>query len=164
MSQVPPTFTANLILLKISPLFLEIMVLWMVTFYGPKATQVNEEAALESYLDLTLMQHPRDENPASRTMHARLEINPLRACYYRIFPNSHTLVILLQVDPASGDKPKTISEGYYKTKDISIFSWSSVPGVGHYRWLCNLINRLLLNNKADYLIRTIQRILDFLQL
>jgi hypothetical protein len=38
----------------------------MVTFYGSQAAQVNEELALESFLDLTLMQHPRDKNPALR--------------------------------------------------------------------------------------------------
>jgi hypothetical protein len=54
MSQVPPTFTTNSILLKISSLSLEIMALRMVTSYGPQATQVNEEPTLESSLDLTL--------------------------------------------------------------------------------------------------------------
>jgi hypothetical protein len=39
-------------------------------------------------------------------------------------------VILLQVDLASGDEPDTVCEGYYKIEDISIFAWSSVPGVG----------------------------------
>jgi hypothetical protein len=73
-------------------------------------------------------------------------------------------VILLQVDPASGDKPKTVCEGYYETKDISIFAWSSIPGVGHYRWLHGLIRQLPPNNKVDYLICIIRRILDFLQL
>jgi len=33
----------------------------MVTFYGPQAAQANEELPLESFLDLTLTQHPRDE-------------------------------------------------------------------------------------------------------
>jgi hypothetical protein len=73
-------------------------------------------------------------------------------------------VILLQVDPASGDELETVCEGCYETKDTSIFAWSLVPGVGHYRWLHNPIRRLPLNNKADYLVRTVRRILDFLQL
>jgi hypothetical protein len=37
MSQVPPTFIANLILLKIFPLSFEIMALRIVTSYGPQA-------------------------------------------------------------------------------------------------------------------------------
>jgi hypothetical protein len=61
-----------------------------------------------------------------------LEVDPPQAWYYRIFPNFRTLVILLQVDPASGDEPETVCEGYYETKDTSIFAWSLVHGVGHY--------------------------------
>jgi hypothetical protein len=95
---------------------------------------------------------------------ARLEIEPPRTWYYRISPNSHTLVILLQVDPTSDDEPKTICEGCYETEDTSIFVWSSIPGVGHYRWLRGPIHRLPPNSKVDYLVCTIRRILDFLQL
>jgi len=73
-------------------------------------------------------------------------------------------VILLQVDPAFGDEPETVCEGYYEIKNISIFAWSSVPGVGHYRWLRGPIHRLPPNSKANYLIRTVRRILNFLQL
>jgi hypothetical protein len=94
----------------------------------------------------------------------RLEVEPPQAWYYRISPNSHTLVILLQVDPASGDELEIVCEGYYETEDTSIFAWSSVLGVGHYRWLCGPIRRLPPNSKADYLVRTIRRILNFLQL
>jgi hypothetical protein len=95
---------------------------------------------------------------------ARLEVEPPRAWYYRILPNSRTLVILLQVDPASSDELETVCEVCYETEDTSIFAWSSVPGVGHYRWLRSPICRLPPNSKADYVVRTIRRILDFLQL
>jgi hypothetical protein len=61
-----------------------------------------------------------------------LKLNSLE-WYYRISPNSCTLVILLQVDLASGDELETVCESYYKTGDTSIFAWFSVPGVGHYR-------------------------------
>ncbi len=97
-------------------------------------------------------------------MRARLEVEPPRAWYYCISPNSRTLVILLQVDRVSNDEPETVCESCYETEDTSIFDWSSVPGVGHYRWLCGPILRLPPNNKADYLVRTIRCILDFLQL
>jgi hypothetical protein len=142
---------------------LEIMASRMVTSYGPQAAQANEEPPPESSLDLTLTQHPRDEKPEPREIRAHLE-EPPRAWYYRISPNSRTLVILLQVDPASGDEPEIVYEGCYEIEDTSIFAWSSVPGVGHYRWLRGPICRLLPNSKADYLVRTIWRILDFLQL
>jgi hypothetical protein len=102
--------------------FLEIMASRMVISYGPQAAQANEEPLLESSLDLTLTQHLRDEEPEPREVRARLEIEPLRAWYYRISPNSRTLVILLQVDPASGDEPETVCEGCYETEDTSIFA------------------------------------------
>jgi hypothetical protein len=73
-------------------------------------------------------------------------------------------VILLQVNLASGDEPKTVCEGCYETEDTSIFAWFSVPDIGHYHWLRSPIHRLPPNSKADYLVRTIRRILDFLQL
>jgi hypothetical protein len=140
------------------------MALRTIASYGPQAAQANEEPPPESSLDLTLTQHYRDEEPEPREVRARLEVEPLRAWYYRISPNSHTLVILLQVDPTSGDEREIVCEGCYKIEDTSIFAWSSVPGVGHYRWLCGPIRRLPPNSKADYLVRTIRRILDFLQL
>jgi hypothetical protein len=104
-----------------------------IASYGPQAAQANEELPPESSLDLTLTQHPRDEEPQLREVRARLEVEPPRAWYYRISPNSHTLVILLQVDPASGDEPEIVCEGCYETEDTSIFAWFSVPDVGHYR-------------------------------
>ncbi len=73
-------------------------------------------------------------------------------------------MILLQINPTSGDEPETICEGYYEIEDTSIFAWSSVSGVSHYRWLRGPIGRLPPNSKADYLVHTIWRILDFLQL
>jgi len=93
---------------------------------------------------------------------ARLEVEPPRTWYYHISPNFRTLVILLQVDVASGDEPETICEGCYEIEGTSIFTWSLVPGVGHYHWLHSLICRLPFNNKTNYLVHTIQCILDFL--
>jgi len=87
------------------------------------------------FLDLTLTQRPRDEELELREVRIRLEVDSPRAWYYRISPNSRTLVILLQVDPTSGDEPETVFEGCYETEDTSIFAWSSIPGVGHYPWL-----------------------------
>ncbi len=48
-------------------------------------------------------------------------------------------MILLQVDPAFGDEPEIVYESCYETKDIFIFAWSLIPGIGHYRWLCGPI-------------------------
>jgi hypothetical protein len=66
---------------------------------------------------------------------AHFEVEPLQAWYYHIYPNSRTLVILLQIDPAFGDELETIYEGCYETEDTFIFTWSSIPDIEHYRWL-----------------------------
>jgi hypothetical protein len=88
---------------------------------------------------LTLMQRPRDEDLEPWEVCARLEVEPPRAWYYRIFPNSRTLLIFLQVDPTFSNEPETIYESCYEIEDISIFTWSLVPDVGHYHWLHGLI-------------------------
>jgi len=95
-------------------------------------------------------------------MRARLEIEPPWAWYYCISPNSHTLMILLQVDHVSSDEPKSVCEGCYEIENTSIFAWFLVPGIGPYRWLHSPIHWLLPNNNADYLVHTIWRIIDFL--
>jgi hypothetical protein len=130
----------------------------------PQAAQVNEEPPSKSSLDLTLTQHPRDKELEPQEVRVRLEVEPPRAWYYHISLNSRTLVILLQINPASDDEPETVCEGCYEIENTSIFAWSLVPGVGHYRWLRGPICRLPPNSKPDYLVRTIRRILDFLQL
>ncbi len=48
----------------------------MAMSYGLQVAQVNEEPALESYLDLTLTQHLRDEGPTPREVRVRLEVDP----------------------------------------------------------------------------------------
>ncbi len=53
----------------------------MVTSYGPQAAQVNERSPPETSLDLTLMQHSRDEEPEPREVCARLEVKPPQAWY-----------------------------------------------------------------------------------
>ncbi len=67
----------------------------MGTSYRLQAAQVNEELLLKSSLDLTLTQHFRDEDLEPRKVHTRLEVEPPQTWYYRISPNSRTLVILL---------------------------------------------------------------------
>jgi hypothetical protein len=74
---------------------LEIMVSRMVTSYGSQAAQANKELPLESSLNLTLTQHPCDEEPKPREVRTCFEVEPPRAWYYHISPNSRILVTLL---------------------------------------------------------------------
>jgi hypothetical protein len=71
------------------------------------------------------------------------------------------MVILLEVDPASGDEPETVCENCYEIEDTSIFAWSSIFGVGHYCWFHGSIRQLPPNTKTNYVAHTIRRILDF---
>jgi hypothetical protein len=112
----------------------------MAMSYELQATQMNEESIPESSLDLSLTRHLRDEDTKPQKLHIHLEVDPLRAWYYRISPNSRTLMILLQVNPTSGDELETVYEGCYEPKDTFIFAWSSIPNVGHYRCLCGPIH------------------------
>jgi hypothetical protein len=73
---------------------------------------MNEEPPWESSLDLTLTQHPHDEDPKPRNMCLHFEVEPPRASYYRIFPNFCTLVMLLRIDPTFNDKLETVYEGF----------------------------------------------------
>ncbi len=54
------------------------MALHMAMSYELQITQVNEELVPESSLNLTLTQHPRDENPNMREVRICLEVDPLR--------------------------------------------------------------------------------------
>ncbi len=123
---------------------------------------MNEKPPSESSLDLALTQHPYDEDSKSQEVRLHLEVEPPQNWYYRIFPNSPTLMILLQVDLTFGDEPTTICEGCYEIEDISIFAWSSILGIKHCYRLCSSICRLPLNNKVDYLVHIIRCILDSL--
>ncbi len=138
------------------------MALHMATSYGPQDAQVNEKPALKSYLDLTLTQHPYDENSESQQVHTRFEVNPSRTWYYHISSNFRTLMIFVANQPHFWWWIWNCMKGCYKTEDTSIYTWSLIPRVRHYRWLHNLICWLFPNNKVDYLVRTIQRILNFL--
>jgi hypothetical protein len=55
------------------------MALRMVATHGPQAAQANEEPPPETSLDLTLTQHPSNEEPEPREVRARFEVEPLRA-------------------------------------------------------------------------------------
>jgi hypothetical protein len=100
---------------------------------------MNEESLLESSLDLTLTQHPCDEDPEPRKVCACFKIEPPQTWYYGISLNSHTPVNLLQIDPTFDDELEIVYEGCCKIENTSIFTWSSIPSVGHHCWLCSLI-------------------------
>ncbi len=82
----------------------------------------------------------------------------------RLSPNPHALAIYLEFVPARGATPERFEECQCEDDDVRLHCRTWVPGDGHYRWLRGSINPLPLEHRAEYLARTIRRILDFLQL
>jgi hypothetical protein len=76
MYQVFHTFITELILIEDFFPFFEFMVSHMTMSYKPQATQVNEKLPRESSLNLTLTQHPRDEDLEPQEVCPRLEVEP----------------------------------------------------------------------------------------
>jgi hypothetical protein len=56
--------------------FLEFVASRIIMFYGPQVTQMNEKLPWESSLNLTLAQHPHDENLKPREVCPCLEVEP----------------------------------------------------------------------------------------
>ncbi len=161
MSQVPPTFTTNLILLKISSLSLDIMASRMVTSYGPQAAQANEESTSESSLDLTLTQHPRDEEPAPWEVHSSWSRSPSSLVLSHFSKLSH-------LGDFATSRPcfrwrtwncmwRLLRDQRHLHLCLVFSSWRWT-----LRWLRSPIRQLPPNGKTNYLVRTIWRILDFL--
>jgi len=50
----------------------------MTISYGPQTEQVNEKLLSESSLNLSLMQHPRDEDPELQEVCLHLKVEPPR--------------------------------------------------------------------------------------
>jgi hypothetical protein len=138
------------------------MVLRMATSYGPQAAQMNEELSLKSFLDLTLRQHPRDEDPEPWEVRTVLKLNPFELGTIAFLRTFTPWWFCCKSISLSYNEPKIDYEVYYETENTYIFAWFSILGVKHYRWLHGSICWLAPNNKVDYLVCTIRRILYFL--
>ncbi len=82
----------------------------------------------------------------------------------RLSPNPHALAIYLEFVLARGAAPERFEECQCEDDDVHFHCRTWVPGDGHYRWLRSPINPLSMEHRAEYLARTIRRILEFLQL
>jgi uncharacterized membrane protein len=65
-----------LILIEFFFPFLEITALHMAMSYSLQAAQMNEELPLDSSLELTLTQHPHDENHEPQEVRIHFEVEP----------------------------------------------------------------------------------------
>ncbi len=79
-------------------------------------------------------------------------------------PNPHVLAIYLEFVPVHGAAPERFEECQCEDDDVRLHCRTWVLGDGHCRWLRGPINLLPMEHQAEYLARTIRRILEFLQL
>ncbi len=128
---------------------------------NPPVAPVQQEELEEAPLDLDVSQRPREEEPPRRVVCTRVA----RSVWdRRLSPNAHALAIYLEFVPARGAAPERFEECQCEDDDVNLHCRTWVPGDGHYRWLRGPINPLPLEHRAEYLARTIRRILEFLQL
>jgi hypothetical protein len=78
--------------------------------------------------------------------------------------NSHAITIYLEFVPTCGVTLERFEECQCENDDVRLHYQTWVPGDDHYRWLWGPINPLSMEHQAEYLARTIRRILEFLQL
>ncbi len=122
----------------------------------PPVALVQQEELEEAPLDLDVSQRPRKEEPprgvvctqvARSVWDRRLSLNP------------HALAIYLEFVPARGAASERFEECQCEDDDVRLHCRTWVPGDGHYRCLRGPINPLPLEHRAEYLARTIRRIL-----
>jgi hypothetical protein len=116
----------------------------------------------ETPLDINVSQRsPREEEPSRRMVCTRVDRS---AWDCRLFFNPYALSIYLEFVPTYGAAPERFEECQCEDDDVRFHYRTWVLGDGHYRWLRGLINPLSMEHRAEYVARTIRRILDFLQL
>ncbi len=82
----------------------------------------------------------------------------------RLFPNPHALAMYLEFVLARGATRERVEECQCEDDDVGLHYRTWVFSDGHYCWLRGPINPLPMEHRAEYLPRTIRRILEFLQL
>jgi hypothetical protein len=128
---------------------------------APLDLDVFQRPRKETPLDLDVFQRPREEEPPRRVVRIRVA----RLVWdRRKSPNPHALAIYLEFVPARGVALARFEECQCEDDDVRLHCRTWVPGDGHYRWLRGPINPLPLEHRAEYLVRTIRRILEFLEL
>jgi hypothetical protein len=128
---------------------------------NPPVALVEQEELEEAPLDVNVFQWPREKEPSRRVVHTRVDRS---AWDRRLSPNPHALAIYLEFVPARGAAPERFEECQCENDNVRLHCRTWVPGDGHYCWLRGPINPLPIEHRAEYLARTIRRILDFLQL
>jgi hypothetical protein len=138
----------------------------VVTPSNPPVAPVDKEEFEEAPLDkialeVNVFQRSRKEKPSRRVVRIRVDRS---AWDRRLSLNPHALTIYLEFIPARGVAPKRFEKCQCEDDDVRLHCRTWVPSDGHYCWLRGSINPLPMEHRTEYLVRTIRRILEFLQL
>jgi len=128
---------------------------------NPLISLIEKEELEEALPDVKVSQRSCEEKPSRRMVRIRVDRS---AWDRRLSPNPHALAIYLEFVLAYGAAPKRFEECQCEVDDVHLHYRTWVPGDGHYRWLRGPINPLPMEHRAEYVARTIRRILEFLQL
>jgi hypothetical protein len=128
---------------------------------NPPIAPVEQEKFEEVPLDVNVFQRSRKEKLSRQVVHTRVDHS---AWDRRLSPNPHAITIYLKFVPARGAAPKRFEECQCEDDDVCLHCRTWVPGDGHCHWLRGPINPLSMEHRAEYLVRTIRRILNFSQL
>jgi len=133
----------------------------IVTPLNPSVAPVKQEKLEEVLLEVNVSQRPHKEELSRRIVRTRIDRS---AWDHRLSPNPHALAIYLEFVLTRGAAPESFEECQCENDDVRFHCRTWVFGDGHYRWLQGPINPLSMKHRAEYLARTICRILEFLQL
>jgi hypothetical protein len=136
----------------------------VVTPSNPPVAPVDKEELEEApfnevALEVNVSQRSREEEPSKRVLCTRV----VRSAWDRqLSLNPHALAIYLEFILARRAALERFEECQCEDDDVRLHCRTWVPGDGHYYWLRGLINPLPMEHRAEYLARTIRRILEFL--
>jgi len=125
---------------------------------NPLVSLVEKEEFEEAPLDMNVSQRLCEEKPSRRVVRTQVDRS---AWDCRVSLNPHALTIYLEFVPAYGATQKRFENCQCEDDNVCLHCQTWVPGDGHYHWLRGPINPLSMEHRAEYLTRTIRRILEF---
>ncbi len=138
-----------------------VMVDDVATPSNPPISLVEKEELEETPLDVNVSQWSRGEKPSRKVVRTRID----RSTWDRqLFPNPHALTTYFEFVPVRGAPSKRFEECQCENDHVRLHYRTLIPGDGHYHWLQGPINPFSMEHRAEYLVCTICRILEFLKL
>jgi hypothetical protein len=125
---------------------------------NPPVSPVEKEKLEKAPLDVNVFQWSCEEEPSRRVVCTRVD-RLAWDCQLSLHP--HTLAIYLKFVPTRGATSERFKECQCEDDDVCLHCRTWVPSDGHYCWLRSPINPLSMEHRAEYLARTIHRILEF---